>query len=257
MLPYYNQLLRFSNQNIPCVFTLPLGALKIALSMFFLATLHINAQVADSETYLKDLKTDLEKKFPHNRTINLVFHGHSVPAGYWHNSEVHTLDSYPNLVLEKIKKKYPLAVVNVIVTAIGGENAIKGENRFKKDVLKFKPDVIFIDYALNDMWQNKEVVRTAWESMIQKALKIGIKVILITPSPDQRENMLDSENKLVKQAEQIEELAYKYHIGLANVCLVFQEILKEKGKIDDLMSHINHPNRHGHLLISDEIIKLF
>jgi len=38
----------------------------------------------------------------------------------------------------------------VICTAIGGENSSAGARRFESDVLVHKPDVLFIDYALND-----------------------------------------------------------------------------------------------------------
>ena len=87
------------------------------------------AQQADKQHYLDSLKKELNTRWPHNRTVNLVFHGHSVPAGYWHNSEVHPMDSYSHLVLAKVKETYPHAVVNVIVTAIGGEHAVNGQKR--------------------------------------------------------------------------------------------------------------------------------
>jgi len=29
------------------------------------------------------LKTELQKEWPKNRAMNIVFHGHSVPAGYF------------------------------------------------------------------------------------------------------------------------------------------------------------------------------
>ena len=80
--------------------------------------------IADTAHYLEEVKKELNAVWPKNRTINIVFHGHSVPAGYWHNHEVHTLESYPYLLLEKLKAKYPYAVINIIVSAIGGENAI-------------------------------------------------------------------------------------------------------------------------------------
>lgn len=102
--------------------------------------------IVDSETYLADLKTELQMEWPKNRTINVVFHGHSVPAGYFKTPQVNTLSAYPYLFLKKLKSIYLYAVVNVIVTAIGGENSVKGAERFEKDVLIHKPDVIFIDY---------------------------------------------------------------------------------------------------------------
>src|SRR5690606_22906579 len=140
---------------------------------------------ASPESYLADVKAELQKVWPKNRTINLVFHGHSVPAGYGDRHEVHTLDAYPHLLLEKLKQRYPYAPINSIVIAIGGENSIQGEVRFEKEVLSHQPDVLFIDYALNDRFQDIHRVRMAYSSMIEAALARGIKVILLTPSPDQ------------------------------------------------------------------------
>src|ERR1700759_4096930 len=74
-------------------------------------------------TYLRDVREALEKKWPANRTINLVFHGHSVPAGYFRTPDVRTFEAYPCLVGVGLKKLYPYAVINIIVTAIGGENS--------------------------------------------------------------------------------------------------------------------------------------
>jgi len=55
---------------------------------------------------------------------------------------VHTLQAYPQLVLSQVKEKYPFAVVNSIVTAIGGENSEQGVARFDSTVLNHKPDVL-------------------------------------------------------------------------------------------------------------------
>ena len=51
--------------------------------------------MANPSTYLNDLKKELQKEWPNNRTINLVFHGHSVPAGFFKTPEVNILSSYP------------------------------------------------------------------------------------------------------------------------------------------------------------------
>ena len=62
-----------------------------------------DGKLPDTQNYLSDVKTELQVLWPKSRTINVVFHGHSVPAGYWTNHEVHTLESYPHLVLQKLK----------------------------------------------------------------------------------------------------------------------------------------------------------
>ncbi|MFN0291934.1 SGNH/GDSL hydrolase family protein [Pedobacter helvus] len=230
----------------------------MVLGMLF--TLTVNAQIgklSDTVNYLAPIKKQLETKFPKNRTINLVFHGHSVPSGYWTGSKVHTLESYPHLLLGKLKTIYPYAVINVILTSIGGEWAEKGQTRFTNDVLSHKPDVVIIDYALNDLGIGLERSKIAWSKMIEEALSKNIKVILVTPSPDQREDITDSNNKLALHATQIRELAVKYQVGLADPFAQFQKIAKEKGSIKELMSHVNHPNENGHNLIAEELFRWF
>lgn len=206
--------------------------------------------------YLSGVKAEMRKVWPKNRTINLVFHGHSVPAGYWTNHEVHTLESYPNLVLKKLKEKYPYAVVNVIVTAIGGENSIKGQTRMD-EVLAHKPDVLFIDYALNDRSAGLEKAKEAWEKMIRAALDKKIKIILLTPSPDQRVNILEENNVLELHADQIRQLAADYAIGLTDAYSLFRKIAQQNESVGDYMSHVNHPNKKGHEIIADAIMEWF
>ena len=105
----------------------------------------LGAQVADRDTYLSDIVAELGKRWPESRTLNLVFHGHSVPAGYARTPAVNTLQAYPHRVLCGIKDRFPNAVVNSIVTAIGGEQSEQGAARFEAEVLTHRPDVLLID----------------------------------------------------------------------------------------------------------------
>ena len=90
---------------------------------------------ADPATYLAALTNLLRVPWPKNRTINIVCHGHSVPAGYFKTPLVNTFNAYPHLLHVGLKQQFPNAVINVIVTAIGGEAADAGERRFGRDVL--------------------------------------------------------------------------------------------------------------------------
>ena len=211
----------------------------------------------NTSSFLDDIKSELKKEWPENRTINLVFHGHSVPAGYFKTPHVNTLDSYPFLLLKELKELYPYAVINVICTAIGGENSSQGETRFESDVLVHKPDVLFIDYALNDRGIGLEKSKEAWEEMISKALKEEVKVILLTPSPDQRVDILQAENELEQHAEQIRNLAKQNEIGLTDSYAKFKNLVQKGDSLSLYMSQVNHPNKNGHQLIADELLPFF
>jgi len=230
----------------------------LLLSLFFF-TLTVNSQIIESKipdpaTYLRDLKTELQKEWPKNKTINIVFHGHSVPSGYFKTPQVNTLSAYPNLVLKKLKELYPFAVVNVIVSAIGGENSVKGAERFEREVIIHRPDLILIDYGLNDRGPGLEKAYAAWNEMVRQAKDLGIKVILLTPSPDQRVDYADQENELKKHAGQIRNIAAENQVGLADSYQAFGFLYKDKEQLSKYMAQVNHPNELGHDLIANEIM---
>lgn len=230
----------------------------IAACCFFISLGKGQAQTtADASHYLDMNRKTLEKVWPDNHTVNLVFDGHSVVAGYQDKHEVHTFESYPYLLLKKLKMKYPYAVINVIVTAIGGENSEQGLKTFKENVLIHKPDVLFLDYALNDISTGLKRANQAWDAMIRLALAQNIKVILVTPSPDQRIDITAPNNKLALHADEIRDLATKYHIGLADPFSRFQALKKDGKDIKKYMSHVNHPNKWGNEIIAEELMKWF
>jgi acyl-CoA thioesterase-1 len=227
----------------------------IAMAIFCSIALSGYSQIADSSTYLAGVQSLLNAQWPNNRTVNIVFHGHSVPSGYAKTPIVNTLTAYPHLTLCNIKNHYPYAVVNVIVTGIGGEQSEQGARRFKKDVLILRPDVLFIDYALNDRGIGLERARKAWCSMIEQALKKGIKVILFTPTPDLGENILDDNAPLSLHAAQIRSLAAKYHVGLVDSYARFRQLKREGQDLSTYMSQQNHPNPKGHEVVEKLIGK--
>jgi len=213
---------------------------------------------ANRLTYLKPALDELDKKWPENRTVNIVCHGHSVPSGYFATPFVDTFRAYPHLLHRHIKERFPFAVVNVIVTAIGGENSERGAERFDSQVLNLRPDVLTIDYALNDRIIGLQAAETAWRRMIEKALENEIKVILLTPSWDKSCFLKDGDwNALEEHSEQIRNLASGYQIGLTDVFQRFADYVKEDDDLTDLLSHVNHPNYGGHVLIAREIAKYF
>jgi lysophospholipase L1-like esterase len=215
------------------------------------------AQVASPTNYLAAVIAQLRAEWPTNRTVNVVCHGHSVPSGYFHTPTVDSLHAYPNLLRAALAEKYTNAVINVIVTAIGGEASDKGAARFDADVLPHKPDVLLIDYALNDRHIGLERARKSWTAMIEKARAAGIKIILLTPTPDQSAKLDDPRDPLNQHAEQIRKLAATYHCGLVDSLAAFKAEIARGTALTNLMAQVNHPNARGHQLVAAELIKWF
>ena len=229
--------------------------LLVLLPLFF--AVQLSAQVADRETYLSDFVTELGKRWPESRTLNLVFHGHSVPAGYARTPVVNTFQAYPHRVLCGIKDRYPNAVVNAITTAIGGEQSEQGAARFEAEVLTHRPDVLFIDYALNDRTIGLERSEKAWRSMIEAALARGVKVILMTPTPDLSEDIRSDQARLYPYVQMIRALAAEYHVGLADSYACFRSRAEAGEKLSSYMAQVNHPDARGHAIVAEEILRWF
>ncbi len=212
---------------------------------------------ARPQDYLSAIRDLMRQTWPGNRTVNIVCHGHSVPAGYFKTPVVDTFNAYPHLLHKALKLQYPNAVINVIVTAIGGENSDSGAKRFEADVLSLRPDVVTIDYGLNDRGIGVDKARENLTAMIQQATAAGIKVILLTPTPDLSAAMNDPQDPLNQQAEMIRTLARSQQVGLVDSLKAFGDQINQGTKLDNLMSQGNHPNRKGHELVVQELMKWF
>ena len=191
--------------------------------------------------------------------MNIVCHGHSVPSGYFCAPVVDTFHAYPHLLHRLLKARFPFAVLNVIVSAIGGENARSGAERFVEEALCHHPSVVTIDYALNDRGIGLVAAEQAWRSMIGQALQQGSKVILCTPTPDMSGDLGEGESwaQLQQHAEQIRHLAEEYGIGLADSLRAFEQAVAGGAALTNLLSWYNHPSHAGHQLVADEIARWF
>ncbi len=208
--------------------------------------------------YLDPLLDRMAVHWPNNKLVNIVCHGHSVPAGFFATPLVDPFNAYPHLLHRLVKERFPYAVVNVIVTAIGGENSVSGADRFERDVLTHNPDLITIDYSLNDRGLGLAAAREAWEYMIQTALAHEKKVILCTPTWDNSYyEQNDSWKNLTAHAEQVRKLADQYSVGLADSFAAWERQISAPSDLARLLSHVNHPTRAGHQLAADEIGRYF
>ena len=215
--------------------------------------------IPETNTYLGEITHELRQHWPDNRTVNIVCHGHSVPAGYFATPMVDSLHAYPHLLMTALKARFPFAVVNVIVTAIGGEHSASGAARFVDEVLCHRPDVITVDYGLNDRPIGLEKAKKAWEAMIEAGTQAGSKMILLTPTLDISwlETCTGNDTDLLgAHAEQIRRLAAEHQVGLVDSFAVFQQYCKT-GALTDLLSWSNHPNRRGHELVAQALLRWF
>lgn len=225
--------------------------LTIALSTILTVVVHAGP------CSLTLLDAELKKTWPNNRTINILFHGHSVPAGYHVTPAVKPFESCPYLFQVLLKQRYPTAVINVFTTAIGGENSVAGAARFNADVLPRKPDLIFIDYALNDRSKTVAEVETAWRSMVSSAQAAGVPVVLLTPTGASDADLSNPTDPLTVRARLIRTVAADEDVLLADVSTAWLAELASGTPQAQLLSQGNHPNLQGHQIAADALYETF
>lgn len=214
---------------------------------------------ATQKTYLTEVVKALKTHWPENRTVNIVCHGHSVPAGYFATPMVDALNAYPHQLYVGLKRRFPFSVVNVIVTARGGEQSESGAERFEEEVVTHRPDVITIDYSLNDRGIGLHRARAAWTKMIEQGLAVGAKILLMTPTPDvtQATGSDEAEKaKLLSHVEQVRTLAAEYSVGLVDsfrVCMA----AARAGDLSDILAWSNHPDKRGHARVAEALMRWF
>ena len=215
--------------------------------------------VPDKLRYLQPVLAHLFKHWPDNRTVNVVAHGHSVPSGYFATPKVNTFESYPHLLHLELKQRFPFAVMNMICTAIGGETSESGAARFAEQVLCHRPDVLFIDYGLNDRGIGLERAHAAWSQMIEQAIARDVKVILLTPTWDKTQLPdadVEEQQELIAHAEQVRNLAHHFGVGLADSFQAYADAV-ELEPLQNYLSWGNHPNEQGHQLVADALAEWF
>jgi lysophospholipase L1-like esterase len=215
--------------------------------------------VADPRRYLLEFASEALRTYPDSHTLTIACHGHSVPAGYFATPLVDTFSAYPHQWHRRLKERFPSAVINVITTAIGGEDSERGAARFARDVLTLRPDLVTIDYGINDRGIGLSRARSAWHRMIDEASRAGSKLILLTPTWDivETKDGVRRDDALSEHAALIRELAADADVGLADPFHAFEHYLGAGGYLTDLLSWPNHPNARGHALVADELMRWF
>jgi lysophospholipase L1-like esterase len=80
--------------------------------------------------------------------LNVVFFGGSLTWGA--NASDPQTTSYRGLMTQWLREKYPSTPITFYDAAIGGTGSQLGMFRLERDVLSRKPDLVFLDFTVND-----------------------------------------------------------------------------------------------------------
>ncbi len=143
----------------------------LILAVFMLAacvTACTNTQKENEEMNTQSALANTYYKLTQDKKLDMVFIGGSVTEGNGASSKA---TSFPSVIGDKLKADYPDAEINVHNLAIGGTTSEFAVYRYMHEMAPVNPDVLFIEYCINDYYTGipyDRVVQTS-ESIVRIA----------------------------------------------------------------------------------------
>lgn len=188
---------------------------------------------------------NLMKRAANGESLVIGFLGGSITQGSLSSTPK---TCYAYLVYEWWKKSFPNAAFSFVNGGIGGTTSHYGGTRAWKDVLCYRPDIVTVDFSVND--DANEFFEETYEGTLRRLLmapSAPAVVVLNNVFYDTGKNAQDYHNRIAD------------HYGIPHVSIkdtVYPDV--ESGKIvrADITPDNLHPNDKGHRLVADEICKL-
>ncbi len=133
--------------------------------------------------------------------------------------------------LQYFKKRFPKAEISEINAAIGGTGSGLGAFRLEKDVLKFKPDLVFVEFATNDSGTPPKQIKKNMEGIVRHIWRDNPRTdicFVYTVTFSSLPTFRDGKN--TGATETMERIAARYGIPTINMSLEIAA-LEKNGKL--------------------------
>ncbi len=209
---------------------------------------------SDKEFFLRDGLPNFFRKINQNKsTVNIAFLGGSITKAE---------DQYRNQTLTFIQSLNPAANIKGINAGVSGTGTELGACRVNEQVLKYKPDLIFVEFAVNG-GSNQ-----AMEGIVRQIIKNNPKTdicFIYTIAGDQYQQY--AKNEIPAKINGFEKVAEHYKIPSIHLGL-YPSVLASQGKLvwkssSDIADKIvfskdgTHPAKAGGDLYAQAIARAF
>ncbi len=191
-------------------------------------------------------------------TLRVVFLGGSLTWGAQATDPQKT--SYRALVGRKLEAAYPKAHFQFHDAAIGGTGSQLAAFRLERDVLAYKPDLVFLDFTINDNpYEIPNPHRlAAYESLVRRLLEAGVAVVQVILPSKQDVRAIPSPRPLDSKHK---EIGVAYGLPLADAVTLAQQRVREGITTADLLWDLpedqTHPGDAGYALYAEAAWKAF
>ncbi len=171
-------------------------------------------------------------------------------------------NSYLTKFWQSVADLYQSTALSVVNSGIAGDNVMGMLKRLDRDVIRYQPDLVTINPALN--WDEHMGVCEIFASYLDKIVErikneTNADIILMTPNmmvaprPDMENHVCSLEERV----DVIRDLAVKYDTSLADTYVVWKEYEKQGYSVKAMLANgWNHPSEVGHRLFAKVLMKV-
>lgn len=175
--------------------------------------------------------------------ITVGFLGGSITQGAV--SSYHS-NCYAHKVFEWWEEKFPKSAFTYANAGIGGTTSHFGVSRVERDLLVYRPDMVFVEFSVND--ENTEFFKETYEGLIRRVLQNPL-----APAVALIHNIMYDHGKSAQEMHQ--SIGTHYELPCVSMkSTIYEEVKAGKIANRDITPDDLHPNTDGHALVASVII---
>ncbi len=188
------------------------------------------------------------KRAADGEDIKAAYIGGSITEGYSDNITLKTEEKWVDMSTKWLNEQFPESDITYVNAGLSGTPSVLGNVRLQRDVLQYDPDIVFVEFAVND--GGETIYKNAYESLVRTLLTQDkdIAVVLLF-------TIVENGHTCQPHMSQIGE-----NYGLPMISLpdsVWVEMQEGRMSWSDYSADQSHPNIEGSIMIRDFVINYF
>lgn len=182
------------------------------------------------------------RKLQSGEDVTVAYIGGSITQG----SSAGEAKCYAKLTTEWLQQQFPDANINYVNAGIGATGSFIGLARVDKDVLSYDPDLVFVEFSVNDTTQHTSLNKDAYAALLRKIWNYSTSPAIVTIAMTQENgtSFMEHHAEIIKNFD-LPMISYKDTI----LDVIDNGHIKWK----DISNDNIHPNVPGHALLSNLI----
>lgn len=185
--------------------------------------------------------------------VVIVAFGDSITAGYA------VRRGFLYFWREMLQKKYPEASIELINSGISGDTTIDGLARLEWDVLSYEPDLVSINFGINDAVMSLPL-QEFQDNLRQMVRRIrsgpGSEILLLSSQPLETSPY---DRMVLSYYRALEQVAHETDSGFVDVYAAWKKRLaSQKASLSAfILEGLDHPNEDGYRMVAEELMSFF